>query len=655
MTTPSRTAYVLAAALFIAALAGVLILDLGGLFVTKARFPGERVSSDAFWSGDLAREVDGFLTDHSAVIGWLRPRYGRFTYQTLGSGNRAVVLGRDMIFDVRRVDLKSPEFWTARRTEAADTIQRLSDALREIGTTLVVAPVPDSIRIYPDQLPALGYGASAKATFYGDLMRDLKAKGVEAVDLEATFQAWRRENGESVKLLQRADHHWSAEGSRVGCDEIARTLTRLGFATGADLQLSRKVVVTKLVPSFVALAGWSPEDGTPAQYAEPKSMPEVVRPSGLAYEADASAPIVSASDSFGRYAVAGQLAMATGTEVAAIVNMARGPWLPIYSLLERIQSGYRPKAVVWVFEEIGLYAPAYPWSRQLMGELVPPGQRLTRFTPIDASSFELVRGGELVQSSPTWVSKSTQRAIEVRIPRAVGGPRFISLTMRVKSDSMESLAWASADDEATTPRGLKSKARDRIQLNDLPRSDVWREVRLPVPPGTSPIILSLQSDLLGLQYEVCSAAWVEYGNEVPVPTSQTGVLPASSFVDPLAALSSPSRQAKHPVQAGECNVGAVTFPCLKIVGSRQVSLRSTGSAVPTLGFGLGAGTTGRLSGRAFYDTPAGPEIVLSFDLSIQSDQIERFALTGPTRPATGLVLEVWSAEERPWNLLFLPD
>ncbi|MCF6234275.1 MAG: hypothetical protein L3J36_14420 [Rhodobacteraceae bacterium] len=77
--------------------------------------------------------------------------------------------------------------------QSADRLARLSDALREYGTTLIYAPVPTRALAMPDMLPHIavdyGYEADLAATVYDDTIRRLSRALVMNVNLRRALLA----------------------------------------------------------------------------------------------------------------------------------------------------------------------------------------------------------------------------------------------------------------------------------------------------------------------------------------------------------------------------------------------------------------------------------------------------------------------------------
>lgn len=105
------------------------------------------------------------------------------------------------------------EFWT--RPEAtpggdpAAAIIAYHEALKALGVTLVVVPVPAKAVIYPDRLAS---GHDAEAAFAtAPFFEKLTAAGVTAVDLEPVF----RNEREEQKVCCEQDSHWTPSACRL--------------------------------------------------------------------------------------------------------------------------------------------------------------------------------------------------------------------------------------------------------------------------------------------------------------------------------------------------------------------------------------------------------------------------------------------------------
>lgn len=124
--------------------------------------------------------------------------------------NRRVVVGEAPGWLFLAAELKhvgTGEFWT--RPDAtpggdpAAAIIAYHEALKALGVTLVVVPVPAKAAVYPDKLAA---NQPADAAFpSAPFFEKLAAAGVNAIDLEPVF---RRERAEQ-KVCCEQDSHWS--------------------------------------------------------------------------------------------------------------------------------------------------------------------------------------------------------------------------------------------------------------------------------------------------------------------------------------------------------------------------------------------------------------------------------------------------------------
>ncbi len=116
--------------------------------------------------------------------------------------------------------LSTGPFW---EKQAADTpgapvpaIVAYDQALKALGVTLVVVPVPAKGSIYPDKL--VNGAAPTDPAALEPFLAKLTAEGVAVVDLERTL----RETSAVQKAYCETDAHWSPWACRLAAVEIAR-------------------------------------------------------------------------------------------------------------------------------------------------------------------------------------------------------------------------------------------------------------------------------------------------------------------------------------------------------------------------------------------------------------------------------------------------
>jgi hypothetical protein len=110
--------------------------------------------------------------------------------------------------------------------ETVRTTTALEHAVREAGSRLVVALMPDVLQVDPAVRADVLASAARPAEPYDfewpetELARRLAAAGVTVVDLLPAFRA----APESPRLYRRLDMHWSVAGNAVAADAIAAAL-----------------------------------------------------------------------------------------------------------------------------------------------------------------------------------------------------------------------------------------------------------------------------------------------------------------------------------------------------------------------------------------------------------------------------------------------
>jgi hypothetical protein len=260
---------------------------------------GEKVQfTDVFRLRPTSRNLRQFedaLEDQSWFQQQLRPATQRALFEGLKDMGAKGILGRERwVFyrpDVRylvepdRAETDAtgslwvkPSEGLTRRDSAVRAVTRFRDQLKQRGLRLLVVPIPGKPGIYPDKLTRRAKGrVKAVESPTLELIRALKARGVETVDLFTVFQAARARSdaaGQSLYLAQ--DTHWTPAGAKLAAETVAARLQSLGWAPPASKEFRARPVRVKRwgdVLEMMAIPGlrshFGPELVECAQVADP--------------------------------------------------------------------------------------------------------------------------------------------------------------------------------------------------------------------------------------------------------------------------------------------------------------------------------------------------------------------------------------------------
>ncbi len=127
---------------------------------------------------------------------------------------------------------------------AITTIKDFANQLKEIGTELVLVPVPTRPHVYPDKLSKELKSMKPKTRVDKNIqmaVASLRAAGVPTVDLAEAFMAARGE-GKPEPMLRTAAASWSPAGAVIAAQQIAAAVRstsaggKLGSATGIAVE-----------------------------------------------------------------------------------------------------------------------------------------------------------------------------------------------------------------------------------------------------------------------------------------------------------------------------------------------------------------------------------------------------------------------------------
>ena len=261
--------------------------------------------------------------------------------------------------------LAKAEFWgeaarSASRSKPADPLPAILDfhrQLRERGIELVLVPVPPKAAIYPEKFSAAAGVTIAAAPYMRAFYEELRAGGVDVLDLTPVFIANREH--ERGAVFCKTDSHWSGVGTMLAAQAIAERV-KAKLPAGAP----RREYVTQWQQAAIA--------GDLAALLAPgaaKPPPETIalrtvaeKGSATAVKADPNSPVLVMGDSHTlvfneflaqRAGLIDQLAAEIGFAPDLIGTRGSGATAVRVSLFRKARSdaGYlaKKKVVVWCF------------------------------------------------------------------------------------------------------------------------------------------------------------------------------------------------------------------------------------------------------------------------------------------------------------------
>jgi len=179
------------------------------------------------------RQLERRLQQHSALEGWLRPRWAAIGDQLLERGNDQVSFGRGeglFLRDNLRY-LWAPAYGSPPAERALgpfageDPLAVILDfhqQLKDRDIELLLLPVPPKATVQPDRLGRhLAADSRPQNPGFGDFVQRLSAAGVEVFDPTATLLGTRQQR---TRVFLDRDTHWSPEGMRRVAEELAERI-----------------------------------------------------------------------------------------------------------------------------------------------------------------------------------------------------------------------------------------------------------------------------------------------------------------------------------------------------------------------------------------------------------------------------------------------
>lgn len=261
--------------------------------------------------------------------------------------------------------LAKAEFWgdaskSASRGKPADPLPAIFDfhhQLRERGIELVLVPVPPKAGIYPDKFSAAAGVMIAAAPYLRAFYEELRAGGVDVLDLTPLFFANREHPRGPV--FCKTDSHWSGVGAMLAAQAIADQIRQKLPAPAEPRPFTADWTEVSITGDLVSLL--SP--GAPKPDPEKVAVRTVTEnPGGAAVQPDPNSPVLVLGDSHTlvfrdflseRAGLVDQLAYELGVAPDLIGTRGSGATAVRVSLYRRTRSDpeflAKKKVIVWCF------------------------------------------------------------------------------------------------------------------------------------------------------------------------------------------------------------------------------------------------------------------------------------------------------------------
>lgn len=335
--------------LFCVLLVGMLIYSIPAV----TRFAGQQTEAAAlFLDGKLLRKFETtydkeFFLREPSIQFWASLQYALF-----GEGASGVVIGRDGWLYTNQEYL-IPNNYRKNLRNQVERIAEIRELLREHGKTLIVAPLPMKLDIYPEYAERPWHPQVPHV--YEDFLSELQARGIDTVPLREAFLA-EKEKTQDTPLFFKKDTHWTPEGARLAAQQIARQRPELV----GSVPFQNKVVDQKpLKNDLMNFIRFDPSLA-PELFAEPTEVPvyETLAEDTTADDSDAlfgdqNQSIMLVGTSYTKiedWNFAGFLREALKNDLLTIAVEARGPF---HAMDEFVKGGYLEdsniKQVIWEF------------------------------------------------------------------------------------------------------------------------------------------------------------------------------------------------------------------------------------------------------------------------------------------------------------------
>ena len=330
------------------------------------------------------RAYERALEDNSWIEQAVRPSMRQARYFLLHKLDAKAVVGESgWLFYAPDVDyLVNPRRLAAAPDAGPEAAVRVivafRDQLRERGIHLLVVPVPGKASVYPEMVTHRAAGRALRSPTRA-LLDDLRAPGVEVVDLFDTFNKPGRQDGElaAVPIYLKHDTHWTGRGAMIAAVAIARRIRQLNWVEpGAVIYQQRPTMIQRPgdIVRMVELPGLGRR--YPAQRV--KCYQVVRAEDGTLYEDGPGSPVLLLGDSFSRIyqtddpksaGLIAHLARELKMPLESIVNDGGASTLVRQQLSRQAAMLRGKKLVIWQFVERDIRFGAEGWQAVPLPEL----------------------------------------------------------------------------------------------------------------------------------------------------------------------------------------------------------------------------------------------------------------------------------------------
>jgi len=191
--------------------------------VTRSQTPAPALVWTRLADGTWMHAEERHLQEASPVAWWLRGAWNELLLLAGAPQSERVEAGAGG-FLFLRAEVEAPAAaLRERRAARLLAFAAVRDFVRAAGAELLVAIVPDKSRVYADLVAGGTARTAGKQPQYGELLADLRASGIDAVDLAGALAA-RRLTAPDELLYYRGDSHWRPFGALAAAQAVAAAL-----------------------------------------------------------------------------------------------------------------------------------------------------------------------------------------------------------------------------------------------------------------------------------------------------------------------------------------------------------------------------------------------------------------------------------------------
>lgn len=187
---------------------------------TRSSIEQPEFSRATFLDGRYMASLETWLREDSPLTYQMRGIWSEIRFALGVLDSTPVMIGRDGFLYSRGITRLREAHLGVARAKRTKVLAEVRDRAHRLGVDVLVVPVPDTVTIYPEHAPLSPEAAAARAGLYQLVLDEIRAQGLQALDLRTPFLAFKAHE----LMYLRGDTHWTDSGARAAAVLVAEYL-----------------------------------------------------------------------------------------------------------------------------------------------------------------------------------------------------------------------------------------------------------------------------------------------------------------------------------------------------------------------------------------------------------------------------------------------